>query len=262
MLFRSGAMSCAGNPYLKTPAMDSLACNGVMFEAAYTPNPICVPARTSYMTGTSSHENGVVTNIRSPMINLTLPCLAKVFRDNGYDTGYVGKWHIPRSIEDQEWSGFDYLASLRDNRVDVDIPESCETFLLKERDKPFFLIASFVNPHDICEWARRHSGRKTNLPNGEIGDPPPPEHCPPFRANNVIPDGEPSVIREHQADPKMQHAYPTRHWELNDGRWRQYLWAYYRMTEQVDKTIGQVLDVLRKSGQEEEIGRASCRVRV
>ena len=48
----AGAMSCAGNPYVQTPAMDSLACNGVMFEAAYTPNPICVPARTSYMTGT------------------------------------------------------------------------------------------------------------------------------------------------------------------------------------------------------------------
>ena len=98
-------MSCTGNPHLSTPHMDRLACDGMLFEAAYTPNPICVPARTSYMTGTTSHENGVVTNMREHQIDLAAPCLAKVFRDNGFDTGYVGKWHIPRSIEDRDWSG-------------------------------------------------------------------------------------------------------------------------------------------------------------
>jgi len=248
------AMSCAGNPYLNTPAMDSLARDGMMFEAAYTANPICVPARTSYMTGTIPHENGVTTNISRNQIDFDVPCLAKVFRDNGYDTGYVGKWHIPRRIEDLQWSGFNYLASIRNNNVDFDIPKSCEAFILKDRDNPFFLIASFVNPHDICEWARFHSSvedwsRFGKMPNGEIGDPPPPEQCPPFRANKAIPDGEPQVIREHQADENMQHAYPARHWEPDDGRWRQYLWGYYRMTELVDKYIGQVLETLQKSDQ-------------
>ena len=247
----AGAMSCLGNPYLNTPAMDSLACTGVLFEAAYSPNPICVPARTSYMTGTASHENGVVTNVRANQVDVTVPCLARVFRDHGYDTGHVGKWHIPRPIEDTAWSGFDYLAAIRNNGVDFDIPGHCAEFMLKEREKPFFLMASFLNPHDICEWARRLSGIEETLPNGEIGEPPPAEACPPFRANRAIPEGEPSAVRQHQADPNMQSAYPTRDWAPDDPRWRQYLWGYYRMTELVDAYIGQVLSVLRESGQED-----------
>jgi len=247
----AGAMSCAGNPWLDTPTMDSLACNGVQFEAAYSPNPICVPARTSYMTGTASHENGVVTNMRPGQVDVTVPCLAKAFRDSGYDTGHVGKWHIPRPIEDRAWSGFDYLAAIRNNGVDFDIPEGCAEFLLTPRDRPFFLMASFLNPHDVCEWARRLNGLEQTLPNGEIGAPPPPEACPPLRPNRAIPAGEPAAIRQHQADENMQGAYPTRGWPEDDPRWRQYLWGYYRMTELVDTYIGQVLEVLRRSGQEE-----------
>lgn len=247
----AGAMSCAGNPYVHTPNMDQIACNGMMFESAYTANPVCVPSRTCYMTGTQSHENGVVTNMRPGQVDVTVPCLAKVFRDHGYDTGHVGKWHIPRPLEDTAWSGFDYLAAVRNNEVDFDIPDACAEFLLRDRDKPFLLFASFVNPHDICQIARRLSGIEDDMPNGEIGPPPPPEKCPPFRANNAIPEGEPSVVRDHQADPNMEHAYPTRHWPMDDGRWRQFLWGYYRVTELVDAYIGQVLEVLRATGQEE-----------
>lgn len=89
------------------------------------------------------------------------------------------------------------------------------------------------------------------LPNGEVGDPPPPEACPPLRSNHPIPDGEPAAIRDHQADENMRHAYPTRDWAIEDGRWRQYLWGYYRMAELVDRYVGQVLDILHESGQEE-----------
>jgi len=247
----AGALSCAGNPHLKTPAMDSLAANGVRFDAAYTANPICVPSRTSYMTGTPSHVNGVVTNMRANQVPVDVPCLAKHFRDHGYDTGHVGKWHIPRALEDSEWSGFDFIESARNNGVDMDIPGHCKEFILKPRKKPFFLMASFVNPHDVCEWARRLNGQEDTLPNGEIGAPPAPEDCPPLQANRAIPEGEPSTIREHQADPNMAKAYATRTWPLDDPRWRQYLWGYYRMTEQVDRHIGQVLDVLREQGLEE-----------
>ena len=246
-----GALGCAGNRHLHTPAMDSLAASGVRFEAAYTANPICVPSRTSYMTGTPSHRNGVVTNMRANQVPVEVPCLAKHFRDQGYDTGYVGKWHIPRALEDRDWSGFDYIESARNNGVDTNIPGHCRDFILRPREKPFFLMASFVNPHDVCEWARRLNGQDEALPNGEIGEPPAPEDCPPLPANRAIPEGEPSTIREHQADPNMAKAYATRAWPQDDPRWRQYLWGYYRMTEQVDRHIGQVLDVLREQGLEE-----------
>jgi len=44
-------MSCAGNEYLETPAMDYIAENGIRFTRAYTTNPVCSPARVSLMTG-------------------------------------------------------------------------------------------------------------------------------------------------------------------------------------------------------------------
>jgi arylsulfatase A-like enzyme len=247
----AGAMSCAGNPYVKTPNMDRLAANGVRFEAAYSANPICVPSRTSYMTGTPSHVNGIVTNMRDGQAAVTHPCLAKVFQDQGYDTGYVGKWHIPRSADDKAWSGINYFDDARNNGVDPNIPGRCADFLNQHRDAPFFLVASFINPHDVCEWARRLSGIEDDLPNGEIGAPPAPEDCPPLPANRAIPDGEPPVIRQHQADPNMAKAYPTRTWAPDDPRWRQYLWGYYRMVERVDRHIGELLEALRASGQEE-----------
>jgi arylsulfatase A-like enzyme len=57
------AMSCRmGNRYIRTPAMDELAARGISFTRAYTPNPLCVPARTSIFTGQPPHVTGFQTN--------------------------------------------------------------------------------------------------------------------------------------------------------------------------------------------------------
>ena len=244
----AGAMSCAGNPHLRTPNMDRIARRGTRFDRAYCPNPICVPSRTSYMTGRLPHETTVTHNTNHHEV--VGDCGAAFFRDAGYDTGHVGKWHIPRPLEDREWSGFDYVAETRSNRVDFDIPAAAAEFLRKPRDNPFLLFTSFVNPHDICEWARIASGIEDTLKNGDIPPLPTPEECPPPLPNFEIPSGEPTVIRQHQAEPGNARTYPVRDWGgAEDGRWRQYLWAYYRMTELVDGFIGEVLDTLEETGQ-------------
>ncbi len=244
----AGAMSCAGNPHLRTPNMDRIARLGTRFDRAYCPNPICVPSRTSYMTGRLPHETTVTFNInRHEVVG---DCGASHFRAAGYDTGHVGKWHIPRPLDNREWSGFDFIAATRNNNVDFDIPAAAAEFLRKPRENPFLLFTSFVNPHDICEWARMASGIEDRLKNGDIPPLPPAEECPGPLPNFDIPGGEPSVIREHQAEPGNDRTYPTRHWGgREDGRWRQYLWAYYRMVERVDGFIGEVLDTLEETGQ-------------
>lgn len=249
----AGAMSCAGNPYLRTPNMDALFRHGLQFDRAYCSNPICVPSRASYMTGLMPHETGIRYNASSFDQPMRGQCFAKYFQEAGYDTGHVGKWHIPRPLEDREWSGFNYLAAMRNTKVDNAIPAAADAFLRKDRgDQPFLLFTSFVNPHDICQWARLASGQEETLPNGDIGDPPPPEKCPPLIANHLVPEREPSVIREHASQPGNAGTYPTQNWGgPEDGRWRQYLWAYYRLTEKVDGLIGQVLRTLRETGQEE-----------
>jgi arylsulfatase A-like enzyme len=89
-------MSCAGNGVLKTPHLDRLAAQGAMFEAAITPCPVCVPARTSILTGKSMHGTQVSANAASTDTNLDPgSSFDQVLADAGYDTEYWGKFHSP-----------------------------------------------------------------------------------------------------------------------------------------------------------------------
>ena len=151
-------MSNAGNTGLRTPAIDSIARQGVVFDRAYSNNPICVPSRTSWITAQMSHRTTVTFN--ADKHGIAVPPMSRLFKAAGYDTGFVGKWHIPHPASDLDWHGFDYVRHARANRLDPDLPGACAEFLQRKREKPFFLVASFVDPHDICEWARMESGIK------------------------------------------------------------------------------------------------------
>lgn len=236
----AGAMGCAGNRDVSTPAMDSLAANGTRFQNAYCANPVCVPSRVSTFSGRMPHEMGVYKNIRPHPAIRNFPMLGRALRGAGYDTGCVGKWHLLARENETDIHGFDYMSIHKDPET----PEECAAFIKQKRDKPFFLVASFIDPHDICQWAR---GEK--LPNGAIENPPAPEQCPGLPPNHAIPDNEPDVIRKVQ-EQYRDRVYPTADW--TPGKWRQYRWAYYRMIELVDRRIGEVLDALRSTGQEED----------
>jgi choline-sulfatase len=236
-------MSCVqGERYLRTPHMDSLAARGVRFTRAYVANPICIPSRTALFTGRYPHETGVQDNDRHPVDPKKFPTLGTLFRKSGYATGYVGKWHVPITIDDPEASGFEYTANIKNNGGDAGTPPAVAAFFARHPDRrPFFLVASFVNPHNICEWAR---GQR--LPDGDVGAPPPPEECPPAPAILAPPAGEPDALsltrRAYHANPQ----FPVG--KFDAAKWRQYRWAYYRMVEKVDAEIGRVLASLKASG--------------
>jgi arylsulfatase A-like enzyme len=94
-------LGCYGHPVIKTPNIDRLAVDGVRFQTAVTTNPVCVPARSSLMTGQYSRTcTGSLENVyaddgpvreRVRLCDLTI---AEAFRDSGYDTALIGKWHI------------------------------------------------------------------------------------------------------------------------------------------------------------------------
>ncbi|MFA5687635.1 MAG: sulfatase-like hydrolase/transferase [Kiritimatiellales bacterium] len=239
-------MSCTGNSGLKTPAMDSLAASGVRFELAYCANPICVPSRTSMMTGRMPHETGVTFNM--DRFDIFVPSLGGFITRAGYDTAYIGKWHIPMPAENQQWHGFNLMLEGTKKFNDQHFAAPAIDFIKTKRNKPFFLVASFTNPHDICEWARGAAGgfpeARTRLWNGKIPPAPAPENCPPLPENFEIPAYEPDIIREYQTWQKG--TYPARGWP--DERWRQYRWALNRLTERVDMEIGKILDALRDAG--------------
>lgn len=235
------ALSCRqGDRYLKTPAMDSLAARGTFFTRAYAANPLCVPSRTSMFTGRYPHETGVETNERVGFDARKFPLMGTYFKQAGYDTGYVGKWHLLVPAR-SPLSGFDYTANLKNNGGDLATPGAVAAFLARKHDRPFLLVASFVDPHNICQWAR---GEK--LPDGEIGPAPPPDQCPPAPTNLAPMADEPEAMsfarRSEQANPIFPVAGFTA------AQWRQYRWAYYRMIEHTDALVGKVLQALQASG--------------
>jgi choline-sulfatase len=246
----AGAMSCAGNSDLNTPALDSLAAEGMRFEQSYCIQPLSVPSRVGMFTGRYPHQAGAPYN-RS-VEKGSVPCymMGKYLADAGYDTGYVGKWHLGIPQSEENIHGFKTRLKIKNNSIDYDIPGGCKTYLKERRDKskPFFLVASFVNPHDICEWARMHSGIDDELNNGQIPDTPAPENCPELPSNFPIPEKEPDIIRKQQQ--RSERTYPTVDW--SKAKWRQYRWAYNRLTELVDGYIGKLLQSVRSEGLEDD----------
>jgi choline-sulfatase len=230
-----------GNKYLKTPNMDYLAEHGVTFTNAYCANPLCIPSRSSIFTGRYPHELGIQANENKKIDPTQFPTLGTIFKNAGYETGYVGKWHLPYNLNQPESHGFDTIDNNKGNGVDAKLPASAIKFLEMKRDHPFLLVVSFINPHNICEWARSEK-----LPDGEIGNPPPTEQCPPLRANYMPSKNETDIMQTMRTSYQSSKTFPVS--GFDDAKWRQYIWAYYRLIEKVDGEIGKVLNALRESG--------------
>ena len=77
---------------LRTPNLEALAKDGVVFNRAYAANPVCTPNRSCILTGRHSHQHGMITN--SLMLPPAEKCWPEVFKDAGYATHYIGKWHM------------------------------------------------------------------------------------------------------------------------------------------------------------------------
>ncbi len=89
---RAQALGCMGNPDVKTPYLDRLASDGVLFRNTFANTPVCCPARATMLTGKYAHANGMVAN--DLRLRESETSVAEVLHDAGYRTGFVGKWHL------------------------------------------------------------------------------------------------------------------------------------------------------------------------
>jgi len=122
---RYDILGCNGSQVCQTPNLDGLAARGVRFDHAYTPTALCSPARASLLTGLFPHSHGVLNNVHDdPAIATELdpshPTWAKTLRETGYQLGYVGKWHLGRSLGPDHHHFHDDLAA----GYDVEVAES------------------------------------------------------------------------------------------------------------------------------------------
>ncbi len=89
---RAQALGCMGNKDVRTPNIDKLAAESLVFENTFANTPVCCPARANMLTGMYTHRNGMVANdLRLREDNVTL---AELLGKAGYRTGFIGKWHL------------------------------------------------------------------------------------------------------------------------------------------------------------------------
>lgn len=236
------AMSCAmGDQYIHTPNMDRLAEKGIRFTHAYSPNPLCLPMRTSMMTGRFPHETGILNNGDKNLDASQQVFLGKIFKDAGYETGYFGKWHVPLDEGKKDIHGFDIFYG---DKTKLDAEPAVE-FIKQQHEKPFFAVASFLSPHEICQWAR-----KEELPGGPINELPPLEELPPLKENFGIPQNETDIISFMRKSYQAHRLFPVGDYTSHD--WRRLIWGYYRLIERADEFVGKVVNAVYESGQEEK----------
>jgi arylsulfatase A-like enzyme len=93
---RYDCVGANGHPFLKTPNLDRLAREGVRFTQAYTPVPLCTPARNCLLYGCWPHQHLAICNYDTEAPRGARPELvsfSELLRDAGYELGYIGKWH-------------------------------------------------------------------------------------------------------------------------------------------------------------------------
>jgi len=155
------AVGAYGSGLNRTPQIDRLAAEGVVFERAYCGNSICAPSRASFLTGLHSHAHGKRTNLDH--VDASQPTFVSSLRAAGYATALIGKWHL--KCEPQ---GFDHWQMLpsqgsyynpdvvteegtsRHRGYVTDITTDLALAWLRSRegeDAPFLLLCHHKAPH-------------------------------------------------------------------------------------------------------------------
>ncbi|MBI3856925.1 MAG: sulfatase [Planctomycetes bacterium] len=170
---RAQALGCMGNPDIRTPHLDALAKEGLLFRNTFANTPVCCPARAVILTGRYAHANGMVAN--DLRLRESETTVAEILRERGYRTGFIGKWHLdggPRLPgfvpPGPRRQGFDFWAAnecshahfntqyFRDGEMPIPVKkfeaeawtDLAIEFLRESRGRPFFLVVSMGPPHD------------------------------------------------------------------------------------------------------------------
>ncbi len=228
------AVGAHGNSQIRTPYLDGLIASGTSFTESYCADPTCCSARAAILTGRPSCESGVLIN---PMhLRTEIPDLgAWLESQSSYDTYYIGKWHLPGR---DSWRSFRMInpSSINGECSDLSQVRSFEG-LLQNLDgaNPWFTVVSLLNPHDIAqwvwmEWQGAHADA-LGLTEAEL---------PPLPPNFDLRHEEAALF---QAIKRNTTAETT--WQRE--KWQMYRWWYNRQVENVDASIGRLVDLVRNS---------------
>ncbi len=141
---------------VKTPHLDRIAAEGVRFNRAYTAQPVCAPNRGAIMSGLYPHNHGVLENTWP--LDTGVRILPDFYREQGYRTGYFGKWHLGDPARDA-WDEMplypgDGRGSKHYYEVNGEMVYQTEAitpdvidFMTRDASQPFVAFASYYPPH-------------------------------------------------------------------------------------------------------------------
>jgi N-sulfoglucosamine sulfohydrolase len=218
-------LACYGNTKLKLPNVNALATRGTHFSHAFATVSSCSPSRACMFTGMYSHMNGQYGLAHGDHNTQSFPhvqSLPRVLNPAGYHTGIVGKVHVlPKSVYPFTYVSTDE-APFGNRDVGLLARKSAE-FLAQTKDKPFFLVVAFGDPHRVD----LRTGVSTFKPEG-FGNGRKYEGIP-----EVKYDPKDVIVPYHLPDQPEVRA------ELAD---------YYQSASRMDHGVGLVLEELKKAG--------------
>jgi arylsulfatase A-like enzyme len=278
----SHAMSCYGSKINKTPNLDRLAKEGMLFNNSFCTNSICAPCRAVILTGKYSHINGVIDNRKK--FDGSQQTFPKLLQNVGYETAMIGKWHLKT-----EPTGFDYWNVLpgqgtyynpamieMDQRkkymgYTTDIITDHALKWLKERtgEKPFCLMYHHKAPH-----RRWEPGPKYLTMYDDVMIPEPDNLFDDYsnrgRAakeqdmsiEKTMTDSDLKLIPPRNLTAEQQELWDAAYEPKNEAfrnanlkgkdlvRWKyqRYIKDYLRCIASVDENVGRVLDYLDRTG--------------
>jgi len=243
---RWDTLGCMGNRIIRTPNVDHLACDGVVFENNFVTTAICMTSRASYFTGLLERSHGISSfskPLTADQLALTYPAL---LRRAGYRTGFIGKYGVGDKLPE---SAFDYFEAFpgqgkyfpgdgKEHLTRIQERQCLEFLRGCSKDQPFALSVSFKAPHVqdedprqfLCDPADVAMYRDVKIPVPETADD-----------------------RYYRALPEFLHESEGRvRWRLqfaDPEMYQRSVKGYYRLITGVDRVVGTLTDVLARRGE-------------
>jgi len=247
---------------VKTPNIDKIARNGVWFTNAYTPIPVCAPARQTLICGKRPESYGALWNfhITHPVCEVPRDgyLYPRHLKESGYNTAFCGKWNISASLPPEKY-GFDI--SVSDSEINAQINKKYpvqnypngifgDPCPVKLEDSHTHVLADKTNGI-INNFAKQNKPWFVNI---DFGEPHLP--CRPSAPFDTMYKPE-DIEKWGGFDDKFinkpyMHRQQVINWNLEDRTWEEWsrtVALYYGYISQYDDAIGRVLKNLEETGQ-------------
>jgi len=235
--WRAQATGYAGDMNARTPNLDNLAKESVRFSNAVSGCPVCSPYRASLMTGRYPLSHGVFLN--DVCLNTEATSIAQAYTRAGYDTGYIGKWHLDghgRSnfIPKERRQGFSFWKALECTH------DYNRSFYHADRDVKLKWDGydAIAQTHEAQKYTRDHADGKPFALFLSWGPPHAPYHTAPEHYKSLFPEKK---LRLRPNVPKE-----------SEQRARRDLSGYYAHIAALDDCVKEIVDTLKECGLERD----------